>query len=279
MQVKAHAELVDDIRKAWETRAAKINSFQYVCDLEFTKLVAMAGGTDHFGRPVDKNAGVMPLVFRTEFTFNMADGKFSYSNIGESWNEKEGKRVAATDRLCFDGADERDFALIEGNYWPRGTITTQCPIDNATIGRMTLAVPMWLAYAPQLWLTRQGYQVDQLKVIDVGGMQQERRCIKLSMPRTGGLWTGFVYVDPERNYQLLRFVGESGGKVRSDYQIIYADHERDGTIISKWVNNYFDNSGEVFQAFAGTVKRASVNEPLDEALFKLEFPVGTQVIV
>jgi hypothetical protein len=48
--------------------------------------------------------------------------------------------------------------------------------------------------------------------------------------------------------------------------------------VSGWESSYFDfEFSDLTQSYVGKTKDVSINEPLDQKVFELEFPVGTQV--
>jgi hypothetical protein len=97
-------------------------------------------------------------------------------------------------------------------------------------------------------------------------------CIELIIPR--GKLVGILYVDPAHGYRPLKLIQQYEGIIQVQHEISYRDDAAGG--VSKWVSSNY-HSGELRESYSGKTKTVSINQPLDEKLFKLQFPIGTQI--
>jgi hypothetical protein len=88
--------------------------------------------------------------------------------------------------------------------------------------------------------------------------------------------TGAVYVDPARHYIPVKFVSHYQ-KRSIEIEMSYAANARIGWVLSGWVIKLPDPTHEFAETRSGNVKYVSINEPIDDKAFALQYPPGTRV--
>jgi hypothetical protein len=85
-----------------------------------------------------------------------------------------------------------------------------------------------------------------------------------------------LYVDPERDFVVLRWATEVDGKLWAQLDIAYAQDAVIGWVPSGW--NLFMPRGTNPERYTCTVTDYALNEPLSDKLFVIDFPPGTYVV-
>ena len=86
-----------------------------------------------------------------------------------------------------------------------------------------------------------------------------------------------LWVDPSRAYVIVRRTCEVDGRLSTQLDIDYAVDEVAGWVPSAWHTWFMFHNGSVGSQCTATVKSYSLNEPLEDENFVIDFPVGTFV--
>lgn len=267
------------VRDAWKKRQADIKSFEYECKLVTSTVVPVRGADadDPFAEPKIDGATTVRLRNGT-MRFSVAANKISLEHgatdippDGSDDLPKESRSQAV-----FDGRESRSIR-IGGTHLVLGTLQRDGkPLDILTV--YTHETAYYLAYSPADFLDRVGCDVGNITVratdVDVDG----RKCFELTMPRKRpSKWIARLYVDPARDYVPVALKHELDGALYNHVAIEYTKDQAAGWRVTGWTNEQFNAKGKLKETTWGKVTRCTVNEPLDDALFRLEFPVGTHI--
>jgi hypothetical protein len=271
-------EVVTRVVTAWETHEKSIESFQYHCDFEWIQDVNFEAVAEEslFGSPPDKDAKLPdaklpPVVSRSELMFCMDRGKFAAKLTGERWDIQKQMQVPNDWQACFDGVDAK--WLLQAGSFPHGYIAVQGDLEKALLSSNTHMIGLWLGYSPSTWLRHKRFELEKMVVRSSEEVNDDGTpCIELMIPRAKSV--GLLYVDPARGYRPLKLIQKFEETIQVEHAVSYRDDAAGG--VSGWVSSYFD-SGELSETYAGKTKTVSINEPLDEKLFKIQFPIGTQI--
>jgi hypothetical protein len=104
-------------------------------------------------------------------------------------------------------------------------------------------------------------------------------CLLLEPLREDGLRTSY-WVDPARDYLILRAVGAVKGQSTVTTDIVYEQNAAHQWMPTRWnVAGEFSGQGPSNLAFCGHTLKTIVNEPIDPKEFTLDdLPVGTSII-
>lgn len=279
----AQADDLQTIRDAWRKRHDAIKSFHFECELEETRMIWVAGSDGLFDEPKDKEAGKEPIVLLSDLTFNMSKGKFAYVKEGETWDGPTSERIKNDWQTCFDGVQCTCF--LKGRYCDSVNIEIGVDLRNSFCGTSIGTGPLRLWYSPSRFLSDipdllHGAKISgqDITVRGVDNQGEGRKCIELTIPFKGSDFVYSLYVDPTRDYLPLKYISRKNGlTIRRETTVDYVPHDRVGWVASKWKQSYFEDSGELESSYVCNVRNATVNEPIDEKLFRLEIPVGTRI--
>ena len=86
-----------------------------------------------------------------------------------------------------------------------------------------------------------------------------------------------VWIEANRLFP-LRVTYENNGHVVAKCDMEFTRNEAANWIPSSWSSEIYTGAGEVLEASKNHLQSVSLNTPIDESLFLIEFPVGTVVI-
>ena len=273
-------EVAGKVFDAWSQRPKKIRSFQYQCDLVRTKVAGDGKGIEEpFADRGQDGASNKLEILQGRFTFTMAGEKLAYRETGDGWDEQFARKRPRNVTAIFDGDSNK--SLHAAGPIPLGGITkATLPADSLTVSTNIIAI-LW-THSPVRQLERQAYHVQQMTVRESHIQCDGIDCMQLSIPRgkpgSKNKWTGFVYVDPAREYLPIRFVQELNGQRRSAYSIKYVPDSQIGWRISEWTEDRFDETGRLDYTLSGRVTACMINKPVSDDTFAIEFPIGTHVV-
>lgn len=117
----------------------------------------------------------------------------------------------------------------------------------------------------------------ELTVLDRVGTVDGRRCVILQASRSPYAKVE-LWVDPSRDFLILRMVRTYTGKVASQFDISYDSNEVCGWVPSGWTGvGYNTTRGKLTDRIVSTVTLCQVNPPVDSSEFDYEFPPDTLV--
>jgi len=265
------------VSAAWQKRHEGVKSFQYECALvcslpkgSRTSIADRGNAKSH--EEVPNKDAVLP----GRFTFSLCGEKIAYSEEGEQWDDISNSSRIMKIRASFDTVYDRH--LIEGApYFPLGEITRGGkPCDTLTIHNNEMA--LWLWFSPVARLQRFRCPLEKMTVSQLHVSRDGHDCVEVSLPQSSLAWKILIYADAARDYLPLQFVHQNNGRVTYDLSIQYVRDETVGWRVSAWSDKFFSTSGAVARSSCYDVKRCSINKPLDDGVFAIEFPNGTHVI-
>jgi len=241
-------------------------------------MVSTAGNVDPFVGHANERASQEsspPLV--SYLTFSMDNGRFARTSKGDRWDPSTASTVRTRFDACFDGHQYRTLLDESSIPFALGAIeNTDHPGEQLTVG--TTAIPFLLSYSPLRLLSSLGYQTRRIVEKDVNEYHNGVECKVLEVPRGNSAWEGLVYVDSSIDYLPVRFVASYEDILMQDISMSYKPNESVGWVVSDWESKYFGRTGEIERSVTGHVTAVSINKPLEDSLFKLQFPVGSNIV-
>jgi hypothetical protein len=86
-----------------------------------------------------------------------------------------------------------------------------------------------------------------------------------------------VWLDPESDYSVCRFSKAWDGRLQDDHRLKYVRNDDGHYVPVEWQFEEFYR-GRLIESKSVKVVDAVINRPVEETVFKLEFPLGTTVV-
>jgi hypothetical protein len=266
---------VKQVRASWQQRERSIKCFRYDCTLECS--LRKGSRNTIADRPDTDSHEDVPkrdVVLKGTLAFSVSGNKIAYSEEGEQWNDMSNTSRIIRVRAGFDSVDDR--RLVEGGRMPLGSLVHGGkPGDTLTVQANETA--LWLWFSPETQLRRLAYSPEKMTVSQLHAYRDGRDCVEVSIPCNSPSWRILVYADTSRGYLPLQFVQQDKDVVRRDVSIQYVRDEAAGWRVSAWNDKWFSRSGVMEKSSRCTVTQCTINKPLDDGVFVIEFPVGTNV--
>lgn len=177
--------------------------------------------------------------------------------------------------MTYDGTVNTQ--LIEETSLPMGSIIKEQTADRRLYVHVDfLAVNFWLH--PKEVLQRIGWSVADMSVeediVEVNGV----KCRRVLIPRKGNRWKSVLDVKPESGWVPVQWQTWLDGKLTMKLSIRYGVDEKAGPVVKDWSYVRYNDVGDTEKILRGQVSKYSINSGVDDALFTIQFPVGTHVL-
>jgi hypothetical protein len=184
-----------------------------------------------------------------------------------TWSLKEEKYIPQTEVNVFDGSETRSFN--SGDDFPSANEKRE---KVKWIGRDVQLLPIQIVYRPFVDKTIGVFRSpDALALTANQGVVDGRACLVLaSGNRT-------VWVDPTRDYIPLRYYETEKGVTSTSLEIACVADPQHSWVPTAWKYADFSPNGELLRSIDAKVERYSINQPVPEDAFTIEYPVGTFV--
>jgi len=268
---------VEQVIAAWERRRESTKCFQYECELEQSLVKGSRDdASDGFAGARKKSVPPDDIILHRAITFSLSGEKIAYCEEGEEWDGASQSRRTTRITAAFDAVVHKQLAQSPSTVTLGRILRGGQPGDILTVNATQTA--LWLAFSPVALLERLGYYPEKMTVSRLDAFRDGHDCAELSIPRRNPSWRALIYVDRSRGYIPLQFLEELNGVVRREVSIQYVPHEAVGSRVSAWNDKWFNGSGILNRSSSAKVKRCSINQPLGDEVFTLEFPEGTHFI-
>ncbi len=210
-------------------------------------------------------------------TLELDDGKARFSYEGMEWAGDNADHYRSIKYASvFDGTECKDlYPDGLGNVSrPQGGIRAETRFRDAQLYRLR---PLLLAYRsldPSLRpFDLQGFSACAERK-NIGG----RLCIELEkrVPPLDAFLR--LWVDPERDFVVLRHTIEENGEVRVKMDIDYRQDVSAGWVPTHWAIVSNGPDGRIIDSTRGSMITTEFNGKTDATLFALVFPTGTMVV-
>jgi hypothetical protein len=212
--------------------------------------------------------------------FAMVNSKRAITKDGGQWDQSQNRVVPEIYRAVFNGVDNR--YLSEGGLVPIGGIRIDdVPKPHARVVNNQHLIAIRLASSPTEVLRAVGYDTQRMSVINQDVARKGHRCVEVTMPyrAVNSTRTARVFVDPSRSFVPIALVLEKDARVEREFSVDYVADESMDWFVSKWTDRQFNSRRKVIESRVGRVRRVSINRPIDDSVFELEFPEGAHVVV
>ena len=198
--------------------------------------------------------------------------KVRHTMDDRQWSPSENRFVIKPVVQVFDGK--------EGKLWrPDGAPTTPYPQGvlqrRNPIGSMIYLAPLVMSLQPFSPAMRL-FELDTLKLSGHTAIIGGRPCLELQHDARGR--TERVWIDPSREYQMVRYWSTAKDKVWAKVDIEYGENPVCRWIPRRWTIVTFDKNGALSRSQTANLTSCELNVPIDDAEFALDFSPGTAVL-
>ena len=271
--------LVQNTLANWDRRFKATKSFEYHCEVQHAKAVLtnpQNNDAEPFGAIHHTPDNSQTIALRSRFSYVMSGDKLAFREIGERWDPTLGKRVEKQVDVVFDGTTDlslTDFhiGVVQGHLFHN-------VIPGPLLTDYIYLTPLRMAYNPLDCLTREGLDTAHILVASANSVVDGVDCVQLSLVRQDPQWHMSLWVDPARDFVPVKIRSECNGKPCYETAIQYAADSGVGWRVAGWTLKLYDKTEMCTETTNGYVTKASLNQPPDDKIFTLTFPVGAQVI-
>jgi hypothetical protein len=199
--------------------------------------------------------------------------KMRYSYLNKIWSVPLDKFVDLEFTSVFDGAIPKSLLAMSGDAYPTGKISR---LDHHEDAHNANLKPLLLSFRPldaSLGIgASSNWAVSSQRGI-VGG----HTCRILESTNQATDIDRSIWVDPERDWIVLRYLETNKEKVIIQIDVDYESDPTHGWVPSSWRITWCRPDGPVQEASVNKVTEYTINDPVDAAMFDIEFPPETCV--
>lgn len=262
---------IEKILAAWRHRQESIRSFQFECDVEVLRPKTSADtGVSH-----------------DSYLLSVSGEKMAFCKKSESRDVEANSKKTFRWKSVFDGTCGK--SLVEGA--PVALAKVSSGEQARYLLRRNLELfPFWYVHSTVSQLALVGYDPKKIRISQIKSRYDGRVCIELTVvpsdklprPPAGVSVPCFRYkilVDPARGFLPVRIRELQDGSVVYEASISYLPDDGAGWVASEFRASQFTvETSDPWQSWRVKVKRFSINQPLDDGLFAMEFPVDTHIV-
>jgi hypothetical protein len=280
------ASVIEDIRKAWQQRQEKVKSAR----IEYKTRETITKGfiKKHMDELREKDpVNVTDAVPALDVAFD-ATGRLLLDGVKACWSKetqemswKTGKYGPLSQTVVFDGKVEKQLRKMSpGLGWdtPNGPLSHGriSPVSESQYLRTPPLTALLMAFRPMVKEIRM-LNLDTFKVTGRKDVLSGVSCIELATGPEGTPGARF-WVDPARDYVIVRVLTVGGPKLMGRTDIRYRQDASIGWVPESW-EHVFQRGNEALQKkSSAVVVRLEIGEPLANSEFNLEFPPNTMVV-
>jgi hypothetical protein len=264
---KSHGSSMDAIIAGWTRQQSRIRSYRIAWQCEWIRPYREADG------PKDEKGKV---AIRPEFqrfkshNTQWVDGnRFAIEQI--LVDVPKPAPIMRTIKRTFDGQTSQMFFTSDFSETGNGTVRRGFPGDLAEGAD---AKPPILALRPMVPRLG-GIDPANCRVLPFTGRIDGVSCTIMSAQCNG---QAFYWLDPARDYVVLREHRMIGGQDHSRIDISYRSDPKIGWIPSGWKEAVIGDQGTFDDLVVSKVTEFAINEPLQDSTFRIVFPKGTILV-
>ena len=260
---------------AWRQRQETTKSCQYRCDVESSQAEpGVTGSEAPFAPTPPLDAANNTILLRNTVTFSLSWSKIAYSRQGEHWDWGNHSRKTAQTKKVYDGL--RYHTVFNGEP------LSMVEIDSGSLAKSmslfdTEMTPFFLPSRVLVLLKARDYNPNRMIARKARAVRNGHDCVEFSVPGMGSSICR-ICADPSRDYLPLEWGDIQNGVVVFSTSLQYVLGQDDRWRISRIHSISFDgSSGAATNTWSFRVADYTVNEPLDDDVFRIEIPEGAHV--
>ncbi len=259
-----------EIGRAWADREQRLKSGQ----IEWTKRTLHTRGS--MTQPSHGDRTVPEQDTTIESTNELVwDGhRMSYRHEGETLALDGSKFVPWTHRSVTGGwTGSRTLYNGESLIHPMGVVVPPVALEN----REGIELIPLLLWARPLDARGCAIEIAKCRLLPRPQEVDGRSLVVLEQTRPTGTSVHRWFVDPERDFVVVRHEGDTGGKTKFRVDLDYGQDSDGAWIPSGWRTLWFDGRGELSTEHTATVTKCDVGIAVEADQFDLEFPRGAWI--
>lgn len=270
-------DTVASVVKAWKARQDHTRTLRFEWD-EVRTLAAAMQPRDFTPEEMKRVVSLPDIVIKRHIGLSLDAERVRYERQGQEWSADVQGYVPGSYVGVFDGKDPKSLHSfdITGKLGCSAMGYIQTAPKHPDHSDATIR-PLLLAYRP-LSPDLGGVDPTKLSVSADQGVISGRVCALITQqrPRSGARRT--FWVDPERDYAIVRWIDTSDRRVVATFDISYQHNDADGWFPCEWSAVMPDSSGKTAIQFIAHVSRHEINQPIALREFQIEFPAGAMVV-
>lgn len=265
---------------AWRKRGESVKSFRYDCQVETTALSSDAAPLAQ--SPKGAAADDQPQKTVETCSFCVSGKKMAYlSERREPDDSTESGFKVCKDKAVFDGASYKILWDAESRM-PMGQMTRDDKFHAVcyyTLKAHQNNMALWLWFSPTDRLQLLGHILEGMTARRQHVACDGHDCVEFSVPRTNPAWQTSIFVDRARDCLPVQLIQDAQGSLTCKLLIRYSRDESVGWRVSDWE---YESVSSFSSARVRTVKckvtNCTVNKPIADEVFHIEFPEGAHVV-
>ncbi len=267
---------VQQIMNAWKSRQQRVRSARFAIAETLT-----TGKGTRFGKtfPFSAPGGAQPLpssdvTHELRLTLSFDGGAMHYTVDGPSWVIDEEIFLPRYYVSAFDGVASKAFyGESPGRTYPIGFVNSNNKSNQDANNYHIQAI--LITYRP-LHDAMIGLRPEEWTLAGTKGVVKDRPCLiveKASGPQRESYW-----VDPERDFSVLRFLRTIAGSVQFRLDVSYEHDGSHGWVPSAWnAVMLYPETGRLYESAVVRVTDYHINCPIELKDLQLIFPPNTLV--
>jgi hypothetical protein len=272
------AVTLETIAKAWQDRQGRVRSFRFVWTERqtntkgfVTNLVDEPERLKQMGIPPGSVVPPEDVTFEVPSSICIDGNKVRYTRDDRQWSAKEKAYVLQPYMTVFNGELGKTFHSKGASYapWPQALIQGRFPDARALY--LSPLFMTFRACAPEF----RSFDIQTLVLTGRRAVIDGKSCLEVE--RQLGSYVERVWIDPSRDYVVVRALSSNTEHPRTKIDIAYRKDADSGWVPEKWDILMFYASGKLQQSMRAKVTSYQINPPVELSEFDIEFPAGTRV--
>jgi len=274
--------VIEEIKKAWEKRQQFTQSVRFTFKIEeiypkgsiSTELDPLLSS-----RMPEAEGKIMPpedsnIHFDVEMAFE--DDKVRIEYQGQIWSVDDLEFIPIKYLSTFDGFKPKDLypKHSEKDKFPAGAIRNTKDYGDAGLALVKPLIMVYRPFAPKL----QPVNLAELQIlpdlVEINGCM----CLELVQKHLRGKGSSIrMWVDPARDYVLVRHLVEANYKPNEQIDFVYRLDPSSGWIVNSWKLIALGKKGLLHYSMNSSVNLSDFKYAGAPDTFDLQFPAGTLV--
>jgi hypothetical protein len=265
----------DDVLKVWEAREAKVKTARFAWDKR--EVVPKDSGRDLAGDRIKDDTRPNPpndLPLDGKCRLTIAAGRFRYEYDGREWIPEQ---YEVRPKVSVSTFDDRTYKRVRlagdvAGYPSAGINPTaeRSEFNDLSIHPLWRAVRGAQAVAKKFPLLL--YEPTGRRVVVNG-----RPCLEFARESHRTDTKHRLYLDPERDFQVVREITTAKEVVTLKLDVVYAANPELGWLPSAWEYVARGRSGQPLVSVACKLTSAEINPTVRDSEFDVQLPPGTRV--
>jgi hypothetical protein len=261
---------IADVVEAWKRRERAAQSFS--ADLwEFN---TVAKGT--LGLASKLEGPIPPADHERiiERTLLVDGDQMRHACFGDAWDDRAEGFVPETMTSASDGTTAKSVHQIgpPGDVRSIGFIHSR----SAHPDRLCLYLGSVLKHFRPFSAGLGAFHPERWELVETEVVFNGSKCIRIREGKIDDRRYRELFVDPERDYALVRYRSHFDRRIESELTTSFAKHDQYGWIPDNWEVILYSN-GRLVNSALGSLEGIEMNLPIAEKSFDVTFPVGTDI--